>query len=83
KERTTNPVTGKWHYTHKRLRSAYRSLRANTPYLFTCQNYPELNIPNTTNPLEGIFAELKTKLRNHAGIKDEMKIKLTDHFLSK
>ncbi len=83
KEKTTNPVTGKWHYTHKRLRSAYRSLRTNTPYLFTYQKYPNLNIPKTTNPLEGIFAELKTKLRNHAGIKDEMKMKLTDHFLSK
>jgi len=26
-ERTTNPETGKYHYTHKRLRSAYRSLK--------------------------------------------------------
>jgi hypothetical protein len=33
--------------------------------------------------LEGMFTELKTKLRNHAGIKDKMKIKLTDHFLAK
>lgn len=83
KERTTDPDTGKWHYTHKRLRSAYKSLKTNTPYLFTYQDYPELCIPNTTNPLEGIFTELKTKLRNHAGIKDELKIKLTDHFLAK
>ena len=83
KEKTVNPMTGKWHYTHKRLRSAYRSLKTNTPYLFTYQNYPELHIPNTTNPLEGIFTELKTKLRNHAGLKDEMKIKLCDHFLAK
>ncbi len=28
-ERTTNPKTGKNHYTHKRLRSAYRSLKTN------------------------------------------------------
>ncbi|MCH7536016.1 MAG: hypothetical protein IH948_09825, partial [Bacteroidetes bacterium] len=26
KEKTINPDTGKWHYTHRRLRSAYRSL---------------------------------------------------------
>lgn len=83
KEKTVDPDTGKWHYTHKRLRSAYRSLKTNTPWLFTYQDYPELGIPNTTNPLEGIFTELKTKLRNHAGIKDKMKIKLTDHFLAK
>jgi hypothetical protein len=83
KEKTVNPITGKWHYTHKRLRSAYRSLKTNTPYLFTYQDYPDLHIPNTTNLLEGNFTELKTKLRNHAGIKDEMKTKLTDHFLAK
>lgn len=83
KEKTINPITGKWHYTHKRLRSAYRSLKTNTPYLFTYQDYPELRISNTTNPLEGIFKELKNKLRNHAGLKDEMKIKLCDHFLAK
>lgn len=83
KEKTTDPVTGKWHYTHKRLRSAYRSLITNTPYLFTCQTHPKLEMPNTTSPLEGIFSDLKNKLRNHAGIKDDMKIKLTDYFLSK
>lgn len=27
----------KWFYTHKRTRSAYRSLRTNLPYLFTYQ----------------------------------------------
>ncbi|MEA3392940.1 MAG: hypothetical protein U9Q91_08170 [Candidatus Marinimicrobia bacterium] len=83
KEKTTNLETGKWHYTHKRLRSAYRSLKTNTPYLFTYQKYPKLNMPNTTNPLEGRFTDLKNKLRNHPGIKDNIKIKLTDHYLSK
>jgi hypothetical protein len=82
-EKTVSPKTGESNYTHKRLRSAYRSLKTNTPYLFTHEDYLELQIPNTTNPLEGTFAELKTKLRNHAGIKDEIKIKLCDHFLAK
>lgn len=31
KERTTDPVTGRWHHTHKRLRSAYRSLKIKPP----------------------------------------------------
>jgi len=35
KKRTLNPQTGKSHYTHKRLRSAYRSLKTNTKWLFT------------------------------------------------
>ena len=34
-ERTINPETRKSFYTHKRLRSAYRSLRHNLPWLFT------------------------------------------------
>lgn len=83
KEKTIDPVTGKGHYTHRRLRSAYRSLKTNTPYLFTYQDYPELNIPNTTNSLDGSFNDLKSKLRNHAGLKDKMKIKLIKHFLAK
>lgn len=32
REKTINPNTGKRHYTHKRLRSAYRSLKSNTNY---------------------------------------------------
>jgi hypothetical protein len=83
KEKTMDTITGKWHYTHKKLRGAYNSLKAHTPYLFTFQDYPELKIPNTTNSLDGSFTNLKTKLRNHQGIKDHMKIMLTDHFLAK
>jgi hypothetical protein len=75
KERTTNPETGKWHYTHKRLRSAHRSLQANLPYLFTYKKFPELNIPNTTNGLEGSFAYLKELVRVHRGLKRDLKHK--------
>ena len=65
KERTVNPFTNRWHYTHKRLKSAHRSLKTNLPYLFTCQKYSELNIPNTCNSLDGSFTTLKNLLRNH------------------
>jgi len=68
KEKTTNPETGKWCYTHKKLRSAYNSLKKNLPYLFTYQKYPELNIPNTTNSLDGWFNVLKSKLNVHRGL---------------
>ena len=68
KEKTINPETDKWHFTHKRLRSAYRSLKTNLPYLFTYQKYPELNIPNTTNSLDGFFNSLKSKLNVHRGL---------------
>ncbi|MBS1739018.1 MAG: hypothetical protein JST88_00620 [Bacteroidetes bacterium] len=63
-ERTINPETKKSFYTHKRLRSAYRSLKNNLSWLFTWYEFIELNIPNTTNAIDGHFADLKNKLRN-------------------
>lgn len=80
-ERTTNPLTNKSFYTHKKLRSAYRSLKTNLPWLFTWYDYYELNIPNTTNAIDGHFADLKTKLRNHNGLSLKRKQKFIDGFL--
>ncbi len=82
-EKTYNDQTGKWHYTHRRLRSAYRSLKTNMPYLFVYLEYPDQGIPNTTNTLEGLFSSLKTKLRVHSGIKDWRKRKIVSEILSK
>ena len=81
KKRTLNPQTGKSHYTHKRLRSAYRSLKTNTKWLFTWYDHYELNIPNTTNAIDGNFLDLKTKLRNHYGLSLKRKMKFIDGFL--
>ena len=81
KERTINQETGKSHYTHKRLRSAYRSLKNNLPWLFTWYDNIDLGIPNTTNAIDGHFADLKTKLRNHNGLSIERKMKFIDGFL--
>lgn len=61
KERTTDPITRRWNYTHKRVRSARHSLKTNLPYLFTYLEYPELNIQKTTNSLDGSFSFLKEK----------------------
>jgi len=80
-ERTVNPLTGKSFYTHKRLRSAYRSLKNNLPWLFTWYDYYDLNIPTTTNAIDGHFADLKNKLRNHNGLSIKRKKKFIDGFL--
>jgi hypothetical protein len=80
-ERTINIETGRSYYTHKRLRSAYRSLKSNMPWLFTWYDYIELNIPNTTNAIDGHFADLKNKLRNHNGLSLKRKMKFIDAFL--
>ena len=80
-ERTVNEETGRSHYTHKRLRSACRSLKTNLPWLFTWYDNIELNIPNTTNAIEGNFSDLKNKLRNHNGLSIDRKKKFIDGFL--
>jgi len=80
-ERTTNIETGKSHYTHKRLRSAYRSLKTNLKWLFTWYDNMNLEIPNTTNAIDGHFSDLKNKLRNHNGLTQERKMKFIDEFL--
>lgn len=71
---------GKNRYVHKRLRSAYRSLKTNLPWLFTWYDFIELDIPNTTNAIDGHFSGLKNKLRNHNGLSQKRKMKLIDEF---
>jgi hypothetical protein len=83
KEKTINPETGKWFYTHKRIRSAHHSLKTNLLYLFTYQKYPKLNIPNTTSSLEGAFSHLKELTKVHRGLNYETKRKMIDEILSK
>jgi hypothetical protein len=79
-ERTVSATTGKSFYTHKRLRSAYFSLKRNISYLFIFQDYKELGMPNTTNMLDGTFADLKNKLRNHNGLNMTRKQRFVDEF---
>ena len=63
-------------YTHKNVRSALRSLKSNLPNLFTYQRYPELNIPNTTNTIDGYFASLKKKIAAHHGLRRDRRYKM-------
>jgi hypothetical protein len=81
KERTVDEITGKWHYTHGRLRSAYYSVKRNLPYLFTYLKHPEFNIPNTTNSLEGIFTHIKKKVGLHGGLRIHQKQPMVEEFL--
>lgn len=71
---------GKKRYVHKKLRSAYRSLQINLQWLFTWYENMPLNMPNTTNAIDGHFADLKNKLRNHNGLSIKRKMKFIDEF---
>ena len=75
-------ISGKTTYTHRRLRSARRSVKTHLKWLYTYEEYPELEIPNTTNLLEGFNSQLKKALRNHNGMKEVNKKKFIDGFLN-
>lgn len=67
----------KYHYLHKRTRSAYFSLKNNLQYLFVrYDNIWQIEIPNTTNWLEWVFGHIKAKVSLHRWLKKERKIKL-------
>ncbi len=82
-ERTVNARTGRSAYTRPRLRSAYLSLKRNMPWLWTFYDYPELHIPNTNNALEGVFTNIKTKLRVHSGISKGRRIALIQEYIAR
>lgn len=80
-EKSKNELTQRWNYTHRRIRSAFRSLKTNLPYLFTCEDFAELHIPNTTNSCDGSFSHWKNKIRIHRGIAPERKRKMLHYLL--
>ena len=80
-EKQFNIETKKYEFIHKKLKATIRSLTVNLTYLFTYKNYPELNIPNTTNFLDGgEFSYLKRLLREHNGISKKLKLKMVDEY---
>ncbi|MDY3116757.1 MAG: hypothetical protein SOW40_01855, partial [Campylobacter hominis] len=67
-------------FTHRRLRSALRTLKSNLDLLFTYQSYP--NILNTNNSLEASFNDLKSKIRNHTGLNLSNRMKFISWYFS-
>ena len=82
-ERSVNEETGRSHYTHKRLRTAYHSLKRHLPWLFTFEDFPALSIPNTTNLLEGKFGDMKRLLKCHHGLKKANKMLFINDYFAK
>lgn len=68
-------------YMRPKLRSAYLSLKRNMPLLWTFCDYPETGLPNTNNGLEGLFSDLKSKIRVHSGISRGHRMKLLDEYI--
>lgn len=81
-ERTPAPHTKRgWVYMHRRVRAAYRSLTQNCARLFTYQKYPELELPNTTNCLDGMFSQIKNRLAVHRGLRRDRRYKMISEIL--
>ena len=81
KEKTIDPKTKRFSWTHKRLRQARDSIHMHLPYLYTFEKYPELNIPNTTNSLDGSFKKVKMAIGVHSGLPRARKLKLITSLL--
>ena len=75
-EKTINPLTGESFYTHKKLRSAVRSLELHLHMLFTFERFPLLHIPTTTNSLESHFSHIKDIVRIHRALSLSLKQKM-------
>ena len=56
-------------------------VKRNMPLLWTFYDHPETGLPNTNNALEGLFSDLKTKVRVHSGISREHREKLLDEYI--
>ncbi len=72
-----------WAYTHRRIRSAHRSLTTNLPFLFTHKAHPNLSLPNTTNSLDGLFSHMKQLLLVHRGMSKQKRWRLIQLILKK
>ena len=70
-------------FMRPRLRSAYLSIKRNMCWLWTFYDYKDRLIPNTNNGLEGIFSDIKSKVRVHSGLTREHRKKLIDEYLSR
>ena len=80
KERSFDKSTGRKTYTHRRVRSAYFSMKRNMSWLWTFYDYPNPPIPNTNNILEAMNTDLKTKLRVHNGMSNRYRKLFIDEY---
>ena len=81
-EKSISAKTGKLNFTLPRVRSAYRSLTTNLPYLFTYKNHKNITIDNTTNSIDGgVFSPMKKLIKIHNGFTKSLKLKLVDDYL--
>jgi hypothetical protein len=76
------PRERSWRYTHERLRSAYRQLAKITDDLLRSSYRPSLELPSTTNHVEGgVNSQIRARLKQHRGMPNEHQRVLVDWYL--
>lgn len=65
-EKTYNPQTQRYWFTHKLVRRSYYTIKRALPNMFHYLSNPK--IPATTNGIEGFFSHLKNHLDLHRGL---------------
>ncbi len=74
KEKTIHPHTGRWSYTHRGVRSAWKSLLFFSEDLFTFET--DMHIPKNTNSLEGHFSHVRDIMNVHRSLSQKLKMKV-------
>ncbi len=65
-QKSINPQTGRYWYTHKMVRRSFMTIKNALPDMF--QYLQNQKIPNSTNGLESFFGHLKGHLNVHRGL---------------
>lgn len=68
-EKTYNPATGRYWFTHRSVRKAFVHIKRALPDMFHYLDNPR--IPKTTNGLESFFGHLKQNISLHRGLSKE------------
>jgi len=66
-------------FKHSRLRSAFRSMKKNLPFLCLCHTKKSIR---TNNSCEGSFSHLKSKVKIHRKLRIDRKIKMINFLLA-
>lgn len=68
-QKTINPLTGRYWFTHKNLRKSFVHINRALPNMF--HYLDNQNIPKTTNAIESFFGHLKGNIAIHRGLSKE------------
>lgn len=68
-EKSINPLTGRYWYTHKMVRRSFMLIKKALPEMFHYLDNPR--IPKSTNSLESFFGHLKGHLSLHRGLSSD------------